>query len=132
MQVAATRDALRATHAVRAVTLLPGDWAALLKTSREKFIVPHADLDAAAMRELEALEAMDGAESDAGDGVVPGGDMHGSGGVGGGGGAGSEAGADAAPPARMHVTGSPPQVRTPLHAHIVATNAAVCLKQRTG
>jgi hypothetical protein len=55
-QVCELRRALAHRHDVRAVTLLPRDWVALLKTSRNKFIVPDRETDLAALRALEAYE----------------------------------------------------------------------------
>ena len=60
LQVAYLKDALAGEFDLRAVTLLPRDWTSLLKTSREKFIVPDRDLDAAALEAMEREESAHG------------------------------------------------------------------------
>jgi hypothetical protein len=48
------RDKLAGTYTIRSVTLIDGDWTSLLKTSRERFIVPDQELDEALLSELES------------------------------------------------------------------------------
>lgn len=57
MQVAYLKEHLAAEFDLRAVTLIARDWTSLLKTSREKFIVPDRDLDAEAMAAMEREES---------------------------------------------------------------------------
>ena len=67
------RRALRGRYTVRAATLQPRDWTALLKTTREKFIVP--DDDAASTRldgQLSDDEEDTADEPDSGDGYLQG------------------------------------------------------------
>lgn len=59
-QVTELKAALHGKYDTRTVSLLPRDWAALIKTTRERFIVPDHDVDEAVLAAIEEQAAGDG------------------------------------------------------------------------